>query len=382
MERLDSINPDRIIWCCTDRRIGLDELSAETQISYKALDRALNREAGLTFNQLQKIASYFGRGILFFLEPGPVDENLVHTTNFRTLANQKPALSPKTKLIIERTEKQREAYLQLLVDLDLEDTQSFRPPDLVGMNADQAAAEARAWLGVGETNSFDTYRSAIEAAGILVFRSNGYSGKWQIPRESPILGFSLYDETCPLIFVRKQNAESRQTFTLAHELGHLLLHRASSIDDEQDVQATDGIEREANAFAGNLLVPSRFLDSIVDDERPPDVSSLDGWLEDYRRSWGVSTEVILRRLLDSRRIDRATYHAYRDWRARQPESTSDGGARSYRHREPKHLFGDKFVRTVLDSLNARKITITRASRYLDSLKLKDLHQLTEFYAGH
>jgi len=40
-----------------------------------------------------------------------------------------------------------------------------------------------------------------------------------------------------------------------------------------------------------------------------------------------------------------------------------------------------FVRTVLDALDARNITLAKASSYLDSLKIKDLHQLERHYAG-
>lgn len=382
MERLQSINPDRIIWSCADRGISLDELAAEARIPYASLERTLNRESGLTFNQIRKIAAFLGRGVLFFMEQGPVDEDTVHSTQFRTLSNQKPLLSPKTKAIIERAEKQREVYVNLLEELDLQDAQSFDPPDLEGALPQDAAGKVRQWLQVGDADSFDAYRAAIESQGVLVFRSNGYNGKWQIPKESPILGFSLFDQTCPLIVVRKQNAESRQTFTLAHELGHLLLHRASSIDDDFDIRSTEGTEREANIFAAHFLLPDSHLDAIRDYERPAEISELDGWLRDYRRAWGVSSEVILLRLVDRGRLNRRVYLNYRTWRDQQPEVSSKGGMRIYRHREPKHLFGDKFVQVVLDALNSRKITITRASRYLDSLKLKDLHQLENFYAGH
>lgn len=34
--------------------------------------RVMAGESGLTFSQLSKVASYFGRGTLFFLEPGPL----------------------------------------------------------------------------------------------------------------------------------------------------------------------------------------------------------------------------------------------------------------------------------------------------------------------
>ena len=382
MQRLESINPDRISWCCAERRVGIDELSAEVRIPYATLDRVMSAESGLTFTQLQKIAGYFGRGVLFFLESGPVNEDLVHSTNFRTLSNQKPSLSAKMKAIIERAEKQKDVYLQLLKELNLESTQSYRPPNVTGQDPTEAAAIVREWVGVDDENNFESYRNAIEARGLLVFRSNGYNGKWQIPRESPILGFSLYDTACPLIFVRKQNSESRQTFTLAHELGHLLLHRTSSIDDEADVSSNDGVERDANRFAGNFLVPGRFLEQIGIDERPREIAEFDDWLRDYRRAWGVSTDVILLRLIGAGRLDAAAYRNYRAWRDLQLEVSSDGGTRTFRHREPKHLFGDKFVMVVLDSLNSRKITLNRASRYLDSLKLKDLHKLSNFYVGH
>ncbi len=381
MERIQSINPERIAWCCADHGITFGDLTSELGIAPASIARVMAGE-GVTFNQLHKIAEYFGRGMLFFLEPGPVDEAQVHTPQFRTLANQKPELSAKLKALIERVERQRAVYLSLREDLDDTDRPSFSPPDLSRQDPSEAARIARKWLGLADENSFDSYRAAVEARGVLVFRSNGYSGKWQIAKENPILGFTLYDPTCPVIVIKKLSWEPRQSFTLAHELGHLLMHKSSSIDDEQDMQSHQGQEREANAFAGHLLVPDGFLTSIRDTDRPDEVSQYDDWLAGPRRAWGVSGEVILRRLLDAGRLPQSQYNAYRRWRTKSvvaPEE--EGGSRAYRHREPKHVFGDTFVRTVLDSLNARHITLARASEYLDSLKIKDLHQLERHYAG-
>jgi len=336
---------------------------------------------GMTFNQLRKVADHFGRGVLFFLEEGPVDEAQVHSPQFRTLANQKPELSAKLKALIERVEKQREVYLSLREDLDDADRPRFSPPVLPSDDLQEAARIARQWLGLNEQNDFDSYRDALESQGVLVFRSNGYNGKWQIAKENPILGFSLYDAACPVIVVKKQDSETRQSFTLMHELGHLLLHKTSSIDDERDLESHRGHEREANAFAGYLLVPDAFLASILDVERPDEVSEYDYWLEHQRKAWGVSGEMILRRLLDAGRLPQRQYEAYRQWSRQTPIVVEDGGSRKYRNREPRHIFGDTFVRTVLDSLYARHITLARASSYLDNLKIKDLHELERYYAG-
>jgi Zn-dependent peptidase ImmA (M78 family) len=381
MESIKSINPERIAWCCHDYGITPTELASELGVAVTSMNGVMAGEKGMTFAQLSKVAEYFGRGALFFLEGGPVSEAGVHTPQFRTLANQKPESSPKLKKLVEQVERQREVYLSLLEDLDEPDRQQFAPPDLSGQDPQRTAAMVREWLALKEENDFETYRAALAAKSILVFRSNGYGGKWQIPKESPILGFTLYDSICPVIVIKKQVWHTQQSFTLMHELGHLLLHKSSSIDDEQDLESHQGHERDANAFAGHLLVPDEFLARIEDATRPDDECEYDNWLKFQRKRWGVSGEVILRRLLDTGRLTQSQYTAYRKWRAKASQPKSEGGNRQYRYREPRHMFGDAFVLTVLDALNERQITLAKASSYLDNLKIKDLHKLENLYAG-
>lgn len=381
MERIQSINLARIDWCCADHGITRDELAREIDIAPASFAKVMAGETGLTFNQLRKLAAFFGRGTLFFMEPGPVNEAKVHSPQFRTLSNQKPELSHRLKLLIERVERQRTVFLALREELDPAEVVRFSPPDLAGLTIPAAASCVREWLGLPDRNDFDSYRQAIEARGLLVFRSNGYNGQWQIAKENPILGFSLYEPECPVIVVKKQDVDTRQSFTLMHELGHILLHRASSIDDEGDLYSADGEEREANAFAGHLLVPDRFLLSIRDNERPADVAEFDDWLQPQRRAWGVSGEMILRRLMDAGRLPNAAYAAYRQWSQQRVIPEKEGGSREHRNREPRHIFGDGYVRTVLEAMNARRITLAKASSYLDNLKISDLHKLERFYAG-
>lgn len=80
---------------------------------------------------------------------------------------------------------------------------------------------------------------------------------------SKVSGFYDVDEQA--IYVNKDEYPHRQTFTVAHELGHHLLHKewAQSGDykmlfrDEKG--SKDAHEQEANAFAANLLVPRSML---------------------------------------------------------------------------------------------------------------------------
>ena len=79
MERIQSINPSRLAWCCADRGITVDECASEVGIPEANLTKVMAGELGLTFNQLRKLADYFGRGVLFFLEPTQVDAAQVHS---------------------------------------------------------------------------------------------------------------------------------------------------------------------------------------------------------------------------------------------------------------------------------------------------------------
>lgn len=315
------------------------------------------------------------------MEKGEVIAENLHSPQFRTIANQKPELSPKVRAIIDLVERQRSVYISLVEELWETEIPAFDPPTLQINNIPRSAAIVRQWLQLQEKNSFETYRRAIESKAVLVFRTNGYSGAWQIPKDDPICGFTLHHEIYPVIVVKKEATETRQVFTLVHELGHLLLHQNSFIDEEEDLFSTEGKEAQANSFAGHVLVPDALLNQIDLTNRPADERDFDHWLRPYRETWGVSGEVILRRLLNVGILEQQEYQKYRQWRKTLSLPEAEGGSRQYRYREPKHIFGEPFVQTVLDALHAKQISLSRASTYLDNLKISDVHQLEGYYAG-
>jgi Zn-dependent peptidase ImmA (M78 family) len=69
----------------------------------------------------------------------------------------------------------------------------------------------------------------------------------------------------PVIGVNDWHAEVRQRFTIAHELGHLQLHRETLFVDgvlkrnAESSMAISAREIEANAFAAELLMPRGLL---------------------------------------------------------------------------------------------------------------------------
>lgn len=381
MERLEAFNAQRLQWCMTDAQIDIAHLARDVGISERTLVRAMEGEIGLTFVQLQKLGKHFGRTPLFFLEAGPPEPQQIRSPQFRTLLNQQHNLDEKIKRIIQLAEWQREAYIDLLDELDAEGRIQFDPPDLTNATPISAARQARQWLRLENENTFEQFRSAVEGRGILVFRTNGYAGKWQIPSAHPTIGFSLYHSSYPIIVVRKESVEARQTFTMAHELGHLLLFRESTIDSVESLSSHARKERIANEFAGHFLVPQEKLDEIDASSLSGEPEILESQLQSFRRLWGVSTDTILIRLIASNRLEQVVYDEFKAWRDNRPTEETQGGSREWRHREPKHILGDNYVRAVLQALDANKLTLVKASKYLDDLKLTDLKQLERYYAG-
>jgi len=81
-----------------------------------------------------------------------------------------------------------------------------------------------------------------------------------------VAGFTKFDEAT--IYVNAADALNRQTWTIAHEFGHWKLHRHLFESDPQRYSIllrrpkglnSDPLEKEANAFARQLLVPEALL---------------------------------------------------------------------------------------------------------------------------
>lgn len=354
----------------------LEMLCMVTGISLATLERLMRGEKGITLNQLGVIARYFNRGLLFFLEADAVNEQLVYSTQFRTLTNQKTDLSPRIRALIERAEEKRAIYISLLEDLGEEVDTKWEVPDLNMDRVKESAARVREWLGLDDKGTFALFRERLQEKGILVFVSNSYRGDWHIEKEEPVAGFSLYYPSYPVIFIKKQGSEARQAFTLMHELGHLMLHRESYIDDEENFYSYRQKEKAANEFAGNMLVPNEFLAGIDMNRFPLNrADHYHVFLRDHSKKWGVSTEVILRRLLDEGIIQKRHYQDYKEWQKSLPEKKGPSSGSRYRYKEPVRMFGVPYVETVFNALNARNISLAKASSYLDGLKIADIHKL-------
>lgn len=84
-----------------------------------------------------------------------------------------------------------------------------------------------------------------------------------IPLAGKTRGFYQFFQRNNLIYIDESLPENEQMFVLAHELGHMLLHKrinAIFLDSRTHLK-TYKYEKEANMFAAELLIP----DSLIMD---------------------------------------------------------------------------------------------------------------------
>ncbi|MFN3297545.1 ImmA/IrrE family metallo-endopeptidase [Caldimonas sp.] len=104
------------------------------------------------------------------------------------------------------------------------------------------------------------------------------------------------------IFYRpRPKCPERERFTIAHEMGHFLLHRERQSQFQCDKSGVtsgqaDGrnIEREANAFASQLLMPRDDLDKLLGDQGKVDLHIL----SEIAREFHVSFEALCLRFVE------------------------------------------------------------------------------------
>ena len=122
--------------------------------------------------------------------------------------------------------------------------------------------------------------------------------------EDDIDGFLYQEDGDVVIGINQDQATVRKRFTIAHELGHLLLHEHSLVHVDsgfrvrlrsgQSSEGTDRDEMEANRFAAELLMPIEFLQADL-EKQEFDLAG-DSQLRALAKRYGVSTQALAIRL--------------------------------------------------------------------------------------
>ena len=162
-----------------------------------------------------------------------------------------------------------------------------------------------------------------------------------------------------VVVVNQGDRGERQRFTIAHELGHMIMDVASKVDDE----------KAAHRFAGAFLMPAVTLRTEIGKRR----KSM-GWSElfDLKRIFGVSVQALTYRCKDLGIFSQSLFQLLF-------EEFSRRGWRSPPYREPHSIPREesrRFERLCFRALAESAISEAKAAELL-SISVQDLNRRME-----
>ena len=306
-------------------------------------------------------------------EPLPIPD--LRTLAGRTVTRPSPNLLDMIYLCQERQSWYRD-FLRVAQEPELD----FVGSAMMDMPPVDAAARMRETLGFGfdARRECPTWADALrllirqaDAAGVLVMTSGiVMSNTSRRLDPSEFRGFALSDPLAPLIFINGADTKAAQMFTLAHELAHLWL--GASALSNVGAESWEGFRPEevwCNAVAAELLVPLADLRNELRDGEPSAA------VPRLARAFKVSTLVILRRLLDAKRLDRPSFDAAwererEQLRAKALAQGGDGGGNFYRTTLAR--VGPRFARALAAS------TLEGQTLYRDAFRMLGISRKDTF----
>lgn len=189
---------------------------------------------------------------------------------------------------------------------------SMNLPRLPNVSTRKAAQVTRDALGFSVDEPIRKLLKGIESGGVFIFTLPS-----PIPDIDAFSTWAQLDELRPIIVMMSGKPMDRLRFSIAHELGHLVMHGAMSGRRRL-------LENEANEFASDFLTPERAMRNEMTS--PVTLTSL----ARLKVRWGVSIQALIMRAKSLKIItDRQAKYLFtqmsvQGWRTREPSNLDIG----------------------------------------------------------
>jgi Zn-dependent peptidase ImmA (M78 family)/transcriptional regulator with XRE-family HTH domain len=389
-----AITPAVLTWARQTAGFSLAEAARRLKITEERLAawEDPNNADAPSIPQLRKLAALFKRPLAVFYLPEAPPRFAVMRDLRRLPGTGARSYSPAVQLEIRAANERRELALELAADLEQE-VQKFTLTATMEEDAETVGARIRTVLGVtmdlqlhwrdneGRAG-FNAWRNRIENLGVLVFQTTRFPS-------NEASGFAIVAETLPVIAVNRNDALTRRTFSLLHELAHLMIRVSGVSELATDVNRPpedQRIEVFCNSVAAAALIPRDVLlaDARVVVQGTRSEQWSDAEIRDLADQFGVSREALLRRLLTLNRTTEAFYARKRaqfiaefdESQKRKKEKAAESEMKRNMPQETVSNFGRRLVNMLLDNYHQDRMTLSEVSGYL-GLKVKHVPRLEE-----
>lgn len=288
------INPKLLNWAIERSMKSMDKLVN----TFPNLEDWLEQTKKPTFKQLEKFAKATFTPIGIFLLQKPPNE-VLPITDFRTFKNDDfQSLSANLLDTIYASQQRQDWYKTY------SQQQKFDKLSIVGKYkiSDDPKAVAQELNEIfsfhhdysNRQEALSGRTKLIEKQRILVMSSGVALGNTHRSLSlEEFRGFALSDDLAPVIFINSKDTIAARSFTLMHELAHIVIAQDGVSNTKSYDKNFNTIEKWCNKVAAEILVPSiKFKKKYLHD------TDIDTNLNKLAEYFKVSTLVILGRIYD------------------------------------------------------------------------------------
>ena len=384
---MPNVNPEILIWARETAGLDLSEAARRNQNlrdtrSSSAVDKLNAIEHGMDEPSrlvLAEMARVYRRPLVtFYLSRLPAKGD--RGADFRTLPSGHTDADDALLDALIRDIRAR----QNMVRVVLEDMEEAETLDFVGacrMDDGPAAAltSLRKLLNVdladyrrqrNATAAFGLLRASAESAGIFVLiKGNLGTHHTDIVDTDIFRGFSIADEIAPFVIINQHDARSSWSFTLLHEIVHLLLGQTGV----SGARGENEIERFCDDIASEFLLPQTESNKITFSDN----SDFDGIVErigQFANEVKVSRRMVAYRVWRCGGIDWDMYNrlksAFREQWLREREERRERARRQEQagrvspHVTRRFQLGTSLVNLVRRAMSSGELTTSKAANVL------------------
>ena len=403
---MPAVNPEILVWARKTAGLSLQDAVAKVGIrdarGVAAVDRLTALERGEnrpTRPILVKMAHHYRRPLLaFYLNAPPRRDD--RGPDFRTLPGARSSetdalidalvrnLQSRQNMVRAALEAEDEAEPLLFVgallrsgdaDTGVESLRrilrhtpeaarlSQRAAGILGQMLGNDLNAARYYAEPTAEQAFRLLRSRTEDAGVFVLLQGDLGSHHTAIDVEVFRGLAIADDVAPFVVINDNDSRAAWSFTLLHELTHLLLGQTGF----SGVNSGTEIEEFCNTVAAEWLLPARTLDEI-EIERGRNVVEQERQIGEFARARNLSRTMVAYRLLRANRIDRTTFERLRadygnQWRQlrdrhRARARESEGGPSYYVVR--RHRVGQGLLSFTRRMVGSGALSTTKAARIL------------------
>jgi Zn-dependent peptidase ImmA (M78 family)/transcriptional regulator with XRE-family HTH domain len=291
-------NKDRIKQARELSGFTQDELASLVGVKQAWIAKIENGRKAPSPELMSAIAHHVRQPLPFFTQ-----ESILELGDGTLLFRAKASISRKQEI-----EARRHAEIVLEMALRLSTTFNPIPVVITPLNEKPtvAAQIIRKQLGFDDVSPIPHLIRAIEKGGVMVL---------SVPSLEDRYAFAAWGgpaQRLPIIAISEGNSADRLRFSVAHELGHLVLHKSVSVTNKD-------VENQAYVFGAELVAPEKGISRELMKEK----ITLDR-LGELKLRWGMSIQALLRRSFDLGITTERQYRyllqqiGMRGWRTQEP----------------------------------------------------------------